>query len=183
MTLLGNDVTLDVWDFPNIAKNSILVKQELAETLARGNRQVKQQFLKELDSTDFLATYLPLFPTYAIRPRNLAHTMAIYWLTMWSAIHGDDLPSPETYLAVVGQCAKRLVGDPNAKNADKRQQMGEATMYESLFAMEGIKRARESGKAEELKKLSDMTHGNCVKRGLNFRSMALTPEGFVGVGS
>jgi hypothetical protein len=125
--------------------------------------------------------YQALFPTYAIRERNLAHTMAIYWLTMWSAIHGDDLPSPDTYLAVVDQCAARLLGDPNAKNADKRQQMGEATMYESLFAMEGIKRARESGKAEELKKLSDMTHGNCSKRGLNFRAMTLTPEGFRGV--
>jgi hypothetical protein len=169
------------WDFQALKKNSAKVKDELSTTLARGNSALHASLRKELDATDMLAHFAPQFPDYPLRERNLAHAMASYWISMWCAIHGDELPSAETYLAVVAQCESRLQFDANAKDPDRRQMMGEVAMYEAMFAIEAIKRARASGKSEEMKKLSDMTHTNCMKRGLNFRSMELSVNGFSGM--
>jgi hypothetical protein len=171
------------WDFGNEKKQSDAVKDELTQTLSKGNPAVKKQFLRELEAQDVLAGYAALFPQYPLRERNLAQCMALYWLSMARAVQGGDFPSSTTFDAVTLQCAKRLHGDHNAMDPARRQMMGEVMMYETIFAVEAVKRAIATGSSDALKTLSTMTHQNCLKRGLDFQKLVLTESGFVGEGA
>jgi hypothetical protein len=179
LTILRN-VAMDIvqWDFANEVDASNAVKEELAQTLSRGNTTVKKQFLLELNSQDLLAGYATLFPQYPLRARNLAHCMTLYWFSMWQAVRNVELPDAKAFEAVVAQCAARLDGDANAKRANTRQMMGEGMMYETIFAMEGVRRARAADSQAELQKIAATAHENCLKRGLNFKKMELSESGF-----
>jgi hypothetical protein len=166
------------WDFADEAAASKAVKEELAQTLSRGNAVVKKQFLQELDTQNLLSGFAALFPQYPLRHRNLAHCMTLYWFSMWQAVRNETLPDAKTFEAVVAQCAARLDGDANAKRANTRQMMGEGMMYETIFAMEGVRRARAADSQGELQKIAATAHENCLKRGLNFKKMELTESGF-----
>jgi hypothetical protein len=167
------------WDFGSEANASAAVKQELATTLSRGNAGLKKQFLQQLNAQDLLSGFADAFPQYPVRARNLAHCMALYWLSMWQAVRNEALPEAEVFAAVVSQCAEKLKGDINAERATSRQMMGEGMMYETIFAMEGVRRARASDSQSELKTLAATAHQNCLKRGLDFSKMQLGPTGFV----
>ncbi len=161
---------------------SQIVRTELLDTVGKRNDVQAELLRLDLESRDIPAEFDQRMADYGLRSNDVADAMLGYWLVMWSAIHGRDLPSAgEGVEAARRQLAGLLGKNPVVKSGSNRQRqmVGEGMVFETVLGLEIYERTRLGGSPDELRQLGESTHENMMRRNINLRAMDFTRQGFV----
>lgn len=157
---------------------SARVRDELAETLGRGDAAKARALREALDARDFHAEFAAALGTLDLDSHDLADVMAAYWLVMWCLVHDAALPSATEAAPVRTQVARMIGSTPLVRDEKQRQAMGEAMLSEAMLTLEQQRNAQARGDTAALQQMAETAQRNMLMRqALNLRKMRLTPSG------
>ena len=157
---------------------SARVRKELVDTLhARANFDPAEAE-KELAARDVHEEFLLQFGDMGLAPDSLPDLFAAHLAAMWSVVHDKALPGREVASGLRRQFTAQVASSPLIADADKRQLVGEALMYEAVLTLEAHRAARDAADKAKLRQMADSAQAALLRqRGINLRKTRLTAAG------
>lgn len=157
---------------------SARVRKELVDTLHARTNYDPAEAEKELDARDVHEEFLLHFGDLGLAFDNLPDLFAAHLMAMWSVVHDKALPGNDAATGLRRQFAAQLATNPLIADADKRQLVGEALMYEAVLTLEARRVARDAGDKAKLHQMADSAQAALLhQRGINLRKTRLTAAG------
>jgi hypothetical protein len=116
---------------------------------------------------------------FGLRTDDLADAYTLWWISCWSAVHGDfSTPDRATVDAVKSQATRALLagGRTNATSDAVKQEFAEALLIQALLLDTSLQQAK--GNGSQLKLLAAAANQGAKGMGLDLTKMMLTPSGF-----
>jgi len=129
---------------------------------------------------DFIERVGALVAPHGLHIDNVADAYAMWWLTAWEAVHGNnDTPDPATLAAVRRQAATAVAATPGIAGASdaKKQELAEALWVQSALIDASVEQAKRD--AAQLRAVGNAVRKGAQAMGLDLDRLDLAPGGFV----
>jgi len=157
------------------------VEQAFVAGLSEAAPAQANEIERLFERTDLVAEFDREMAPYSLRSGNLGDAFAAYWAAMWAVANAEPFPDEARIAAIRAQLARALLANEQVAGAGDaaRQRLAEAMIHEAAFALAAHDNAMNGRAPFTPQQLADHADRNLRQKGMDFRAMTLTDDGFV----